>query len=243
MEYGLRDIIPVFIWELPMKVDTIDTFNDIMIIRDKNSTKKIRMSLVLEYFSQNSKIEQLEDTIENALQRIDNEYIPKYEYIIKELNFCDNLINGNNGLKERFDSNRLQINALILTMAQCGVSINSLEKEINKLAGNIRIIEEKITKSVYLIQDIEKRKEVLFNAISKTEEIADQFIESTNSIESSWKSIEDYLQEFSEDINTDIANKIDTIKQKLNYEYDLILSIIDRYHHVHDLINKGGEII
>lgn len=241
MEYGLRDIIPVFVWELPMKVDNIDTLNDIMIIRDKSGTKKIRMSLVLEYFSQNCKIEQLEDTIENALQRIDNEYIPKYEYIIKELNFCNNLINGNNGLKERFDFNRLQINALILTMAQCGVSINSLEKEINELASDVRIIEKKITKSVYLIQDIEKRKEVLFNAISKIEEAADQFIESTNSIESNWQSIESDLQELTENANTDIINKIDAIKQKLNYEYDLILSIIDRYHHVHDLIIKEGE--
>lgn len=234
MEYSLRDIISVFIWELPMKKEDIDIANDLMIIRDNTTTKKIKVSLLLEYFSQNYKAEQLEQTIENSLRRISDEYIPKYEYILKELQICDNLINGSNGLKERFNDNRNRINALVLSLAQCGVTINNLEDAIYRLVNSIKELEDKFSISTYSTQRLIEKQESLSSEISDLGTKTDRFVQETDSLESNCNKLNADLDQIFKDSNNDIETKVDLIIQKMNHEYDVILSAIDRYHHTHE---------
>ena len=223
--------IKIHIWELPEKVNDIDKSKEYFIIYDSD-LKKIRAEKIYDFFIQNYKMENLAQVIEEKIIDFSDEYnskyieldlsIDRYEEWVRELSakFKDNhdrIIKIEMSMKDIINSNN-NMNELLIDINKRCILLEVFFKD------NSDIIDENILSGSNDNENLEELKTKVNELLNTSSQI------STNN-----DMIKEQISSIKKNTQEDILDKSISLKNRIESEYDRIVSIIDYYHHIHSL--------
>ncbi len=225
----------IFIYQLPLKTTDIQKNNEFMVIRDSQETKRIKVSLLFDYFSQNSKIDKLKENIEKTLSEYDEKYVKIYEDFDSFLDIYDDVINNTDtGLIVMFSENENRINALAEDLMERGMIIGKIEYNLSDISDKTESSEKSYGEMIDLINRL------IFDELADSKDLSnisdkiEEFENDTKEIEEDIIINKNEIENVNKSLNNDLNDKIQNITIKLNNGYDKILALIDHYHHIHD---------
>ena len=225
----------IFIYQLPLKTTDIQKNNEFMVIRDSQETKRIKVSLLFDYFSQNSKIDKLKENIEKTLSEYDEKYVKIYEDFDSFLDIYDDVINNTDtGLIVMFSENENRINALAEDLMERGMIIGKIEYNLSDISDKTESSEKSYGEMIDLINRL------IFDELANSKDLSnisdkiEEFENDTKEIEEDIIINKNEIENVNKSLNNDLNDKIQNITIKLNNGYDKILALIDHYHHIHD---------
>lgn len=232
-----NDLSKIHIWQLPEK-DEIDKFNDIAIVHD-GTLRKITMQKLYNYFNQDYKVESIVAHFNERLQSIEDEYNPQYELLESSL---ENYKITVKELQDKFKINEdnireldRKVNELEINIEDIDASFISLQNQCKILKDNLNNFKIRILKLKTVCDNHTKYIKML---IKNTEELKND----SEIISSNFDNMKIQIENMSKKQSENIQNKKEELITKINDEYDRILSIIDHYHHIHDIKYKSREV-
>lgn len=223
--------IQIHIWELSEKTDGINKDEDLIMVHDNMSLKKIHINKLFEYFRQDQKIENTIAFFENKLNKLDEKYNIYYSSLSIDIDKYDEVLED---LINKFsdDQNRIRL----------------IETSTNQLINNSSEIRTDF-------ETILKKYDILSETLSNFGKVLDTLIISINTNKSALNNLNIQINDMNNkyidiDNNTNMINKKiesikDTIKKQTDFKkdelitiieskYNKVLSIIDYYHHIHE---------
>lgn len=226
-----NEIIKIHIWELPEKTDAIDKSNDYTLIHDGKSLKKISIEKLYEYFGQDYKIENLVKYFETLLETENKKYEPLYYELESSTNSYTEIIQI---FQDSFADNKNKIRDI-------EASLNYMNRDSNDLLDFFKILEASfidLNDNLIVLRsditNIESRTDIVTNDIIKLNDSVYNMNNMKDDVTSNNSSIVDSVVRISNNINTEIDNRGEELSKNINDAYDTIVSIIDKYHHIHE---------
>ena len=223
--------IKIHIWELPEKVNDVNKSKEYFIIYDSD-LKKIRAEKIYDFFIQNYKMENLAQVIEEKIIKFSDEYNSKYIELDLSINRYEEWVRE---LSAKFKDNHDRIIKIEMSMRDIINSNNNMNElliDINKrcillevfFKDNSDIINENILSGSNDNENLEELKTKVNELLNTSSQI------STNN-----DMIKEQISSIKKNTQEDILDKSISLKNRIESEYDRIVSIIDYYHHIHSL--------
>lgn len=223
--------IKIHIWELPEKVNDVNKSKEYFIIYDSD-LKKIRAEKIYDLFIQNYKMENLAQVIEEKIINFSDEYNSKYIELNLSINRYEEWVRE---LSAKFKDNHDRIIKIEMSMRDIINSNNNMNElliDINKrcillevfFKDNSDIIDENILSGSNDNENLEELKTKVNELLNTSSQI------STNN-----DMIKEQISSIKKNTQEDILDKSISLKNRIESEYDRIVSIIDYYHHIHSL--------
>lgn len=223
--------IKIHIWELPEKVNDVNKSKEYFIIYDSD-LKKIRAEKIYDFFIQNYKMENLAQVIEEKIINFSDEYNSKYIELDLSINRYEEWVRE---LSAKFKDNHDRIIKIEMSMRDIINSNNNMNElliDINKrcillevfFKDNSDIINENILSGSNDNENLEELKTKVNELLNTSSQI------STNN-----DMIKEQISSIKKNTQEDILDKSISLKNRIESEYDRIVSIIDYYHHIHSL--------
>lgn len=230
----------IHIWKLPEKTDDIDKLNDITMIHDGLSVKKIYMNKLYDYFNQDYKINNIIEFFENELYNFNNEYNSNYKKLDEALEHYEDLVKE---LQNKFKDNRIEINDLQKRVNKIIVDNEDISESFISLKDKHDILSSTINNFKNKVFELNSKSLLNSDDIKDLNKIVPLLYDNINYINQSFEPITNQIDSISK--YEDLNSKKEIILKRIINEYDKILSIIDYYHHIHhdileeDLIDKS----
>lgn len=222
--------IEIHIWELPEKINNIDKLKEYMMVHDGSALMKISAEKLYKFFNQDYKIDNAEKFFNDIIESTDKEYDPKYIALTFSTDKYEEWVKE---LSDKFKNNKNNLIRLRMSMNELiniNDGIDSFIKDINKryvifrvfVSDNLKMVNELISSDVTNSEEIKK----IINDSNELLELSSQLYINSGSMKEQLSSISDY-------VTSDVSDKKEFLLNKINSEYDRIVSIIDYYHHIH----------
>ena len=223
-----NEIIKIHVWELPEKVDDIDT-SEYIIIHDGYTVKKTTVEKLFKYLAQEYKVDNTIRYFDILIETENKKYDELYFTLENSIESYGEIINK---LEESFTTNRNNIRTLETSMNQMKNNIDSISETfdtVDKKCNNLSIIFENIDNTV---SDYEIRRNTLNSNIDKLNQSIPNIVKAKDHISSNNKHIVETADRVLSDIDTQTENNREQIISDINTVYDRVLSILDHYHHI-----------
>lgn len=217
----------LYIWQLQEKEDSINKNNSYCIIYD-DEVKKVSVSKLYDFFNQDDKILDIQNSIEGLLREYDSDLEIKYADLDVSIVSYDELVKE---LQEKFKINEDNIRKLITRMSKLeygtediDTSFNYTNSKYETLSSTIQNFKEKISE----LNDTNNTNTTDIQYLIDTQKTlqAEQ-----NSAISILNSVENDIERIKNDKSLD--EKTNDFINRVNDEYNKIVTIIDYYHHIH----------
>lgn len=231
---NLNDIIKVHIWQLPEKNNEINKPNEYTIIHDKYTLKKVKISKLYEYFTQDYKINNVVKYFENMLQSIDNEYNEKYSLLELSIDEYEKIVED---LAEKFNKNKEDILDFEVRSKKVELSIKDFKESFNDINNKISILDSTLDSFNSVISKLQSEFIGMYNNIIILQNRIKDMQNTASNLYSNSEKMNNKIHDIKNSIDTDVDTKKLQLIQNINSEYDKILAIIDYYHHIHESDN------
>lgn len=232
-----NDLPKIHIWQLPEK-DEIDKLNDIAIVHD-GTLRKIKMQKLYDYFNQDYKVESIVAQFNERLKSIEEEYNLQYELLKSSIENYKIVVKE---LQDKFKVNEDNIRKLNRQINELETNINDIDASFISLQNQCKILKDNLNNFKIRILKLktvcDNHTEYIKMLIKNTEELKND----SEIISSNFDNMKIQIENMSKKQSENIQNKKEELITKINDEYDRILSIIDRYHHIHDIKYKSREV-
>lgn len=225
------------IWQLPEKSDDIDKSNDLSMIHDGTTLKKLKMEKLYDYFNQDYKVEDIVDYFKDEMQFIDENYQKQYELMDKSLHDYEEVVKE---LQANFKTNEDNIRELEELVWDNEFDLKNLATifpQINDMSDTLSSIFKSFDG---LVSIADRNIKVESSDVKSLKSDVSTLENDTSQLYSNCDSMRDQLKNIEETEDKDLSIKKETLKRNINDEYDKILSIVDHYHHIHtdDISNE-----
>lgn len=225
------DNIQIHIWQLSEKTDSIDSNNTLVMVHDKYALKKTTIRKLFDYLNQDYKIESTIAYFDNQMKNINDQYTVFYSTLEVSISEFDQIIEE---LTNKFNTNRDKIRSMETDMNRMYTTLISIDKDLKLSDSDLSILSETLTNFGTVLTNLnnELNSTTLTLDDYKTEvkELSDEY----SRIDSNTLTIQSDIETVKEVINNHNSDKSNELLQKINSEYDKLITIIDYYHHIHE---------
>ena len=221
----------VKIKELPVKTNAELESTDIMVIEDTSDTKQITIEQLRLFFSNDSKLQAISDSLQNSIDELDD----KLDSHIKSCDdVYDDLGSRLNNLFEDHERTKKQVGDIQEQLVDAQNDIKEIYSHLDKVDSQISELQETVADHEKRITSNEEQlanHEDRITTLEKDNEINKQNI----------AQLQQDLKDLSDHVDSEIKRLDDRITQ-VNTEnhdytdkaYDNLMLYIDYYHHVHE---------
>lgn len=223
--------IQIHIWEFAEKTDSVNKDEDVIMVHDNISLKKIHIGKLFDYLRQDQKINNTIAYFENRFNQLEKKYDVYYSSIEISLAVHEETVEK---LIEKFENDKSDIRLIETNLGNLSNNLTEIKTDFKNIRNERNILSDtlesfsNIISSLRLSTDLDKI--TLTNINSRLYNVKTRCSLLNNNIDALSEQIEN-IKHIITDQNDD---KKDEIIDIIESKYNKVLSILDYYHHIHE---------
>lgn len=223
--------IQIHIWELSEKTDDVNKDEDLFMVHDNISLKKVHVSKLFDYLRQDQKLDNTIAYFDNRFNKLNTKYDSYYSSITVSFNEYEEIVNE---LKEKFEKDKNDIRVLENSIGKLSNLVIEVRTGFKTIRDKNDILSETLNNFSILLSSLRVSSNKNRINLNNLDSFLDNITTRCSLVKNNNIKIQERIDKVKDIITNQNDDKKDEMISIIESKYDRVLSILDYYHHIHE---------